>query len=333
MTLDHITPIEKLQRVFLNDIKTVDTLILERMGSTIGLIPNLVENFTEFGGRRLHSLLTLASSSLCGYKGESHYKLAAAVELIFAATTLHNQVMAHDEFIRDKKSSIFFRGNSGSILLGDFLFAQAFNLMVESNSLSSLGILSNAAHVIAEGEVQQLSLHSDINMTDTVYLKMIAAKAATLFSAATEVSSVIAGRSENERKALCQYGMKLGMALQLVDNLLNYTGNRTTKGESIGSDFREARITLPVIYAISSANMFETEFWKRVVINQKQRDGDLLTAVSILRNSGALEATIKLAERFSQEAKEELWVFPKCSVRETLQELAVFVLNPIKELN
>ena len=323
------TPAERLWMMSAEDMAAVDALILERMDSPVGMIPNLAQHLVGAGGKRLRPLLTVATSRLCGYEGTSHHKLAAAVEFIHSATLLHDDVVDESELRRGQKPANLIWGNSASILVGDFLFARAFNLMVETNSMDALGILSNASSVIAEGEVQQLAALRDVNMTESAYMEVISAKTAALFAAATEVSPVIAGRSEDERIALRNYGLKLGLAFQLVDDALDYGGFESALGKSVGDDFREGKMTLPVIRAVASADKSETEFWHRVIVDHKQSDVDLETAVSLLRKAGALDATMDMARQFSKEARDSLSIFPKSPWRETLMDLADFVIDRI----
>ena len=323
------TPAERLWVMAAEDMAAVDTLILARMDSPVGMIPNLAQHLVGAGGKRLRPLLTVATAQLCGYKGTSHHKLAAAVEFIHSATLLHDDVVDESELRRGQKPANLIWGNSASILVGDFLFARAFNLMVETGSMDALGILSDASSVIAEGEVQQLAALRDVNMTEAAYMEVISAKTAALFAAATEVSPVIAGCSEEQRAALRDYGLKLGLAFQLVDDALDYGGFESALGKSVGDDFREGKMTLPVIRAVASANKSETEFWHRVIVDHQQNDVDLETAVSLLRKAGALDATMDMARQFSQEARQALTVFPDNAWRETLQDLADFVVDRI----
>ncbi|MEM9600370.1 MAG: polyprenyl synthetase family protein, partial [Pseudomonadota bacterium] len=218
-------------------------------------------------------------------------------------------------------------GNSASILVGDFLFARAFNLMVETGSMDALGILSNAASVIAEGEVQQLAALRNIAMTEADYMDVIKAKTAALFAAATEVSPVIAGLDTDKRQALRDYGLKLGLAFQLIDDALDYGGQQAALGKSVGDDFREGKMTLPVIRTLTRADEAEIAFWRKVIVERDQDDLDLQRAVSYLRKSGALEETVQMARRFSVEAIEALDQFEKTPLRDCLQNLAAFVVS------
>ena len=265
---EHASPAERLWVLAEEDMSAVDKIIIERMDSPVGMIPNLAQHLVGAGGKRLRPLLTVAAAGLCGYQGAEHHKLAAAVEFIHSATLLHDDVVDESELRRGKKPANLIWGNSASILVGDFLFARAFNLMVESGSMEALGILSNASSVIAEGEVQQLAALRDVKMSEDAYMQVISAKTAALFAAATEVSPVIAGRPEAEREALKAYGLKLGLAFQLVDDSLDYGGFETALGKSVGDDFREGKMTLPVIRAVEKADKEAAQFWHRVIVER-----------------------------------------------------------------
>lgn len=324
-----LSPAQALWDLTEEDMAAVDALILDRMQSSVGLIPNLAQHLVGAGGKRLRPLLTVSAAQLCGYDGTSHHKLAAAVEFIHSATLLHDDVVDESALRRGKKPANLIWGNSASILVGDFLFARAFNLMVETNSMEALGILSNASSVIAEGEVQQLAALRNLAMTEADYLRVIEAKTAALFAAATEVAPVIAERPAAEREALREYGLKLGLAFQLVDDALDYGGMASALGKSVGDDFREGKMTLPVIRALETASKDDTAFWRRVIVDHDQKDVDLEKAVSMLRASGALESTMELAKQYSKDAAEALNVFEPSPVRDSLRELAGFVVSRI----
>ncbi len=323
------TPAERLWALASADMAAVDALILERMDSPIGLIPDLAQHLVGAGGKRLRPLLTVACARLCGYEGSHHYKLAAAVEFIHSATLLHDDVVDESELRRGKKPANLIWGNSASILVGDFLFARAFNLMVETGSMEALSILSTASSVITEGEVQQLAALRKLDMTEETYMQVINAKTAALFAAATEVAPVIAEREPAERAALKDYGRKLGLAFQLVDDALDYGGFESALGKSVGDDFREGKVTLPVIRALESANDKEKEFWKRVIVQHDQKEVDLEKAVSLLRKAGALQSTLDLAKTYVAEARAALQIFPKSDWRTTLEDLADYVVERI----
>lgn len=322
-----LSPAQKLWDMTSGDMASVDALILERMQSPVGLIPDLGQHLVGAGGKRLRPLLTIAAAKLCGYEGTGHHKLAAAVEFIHSATLLHDDVVDESELRRGKKPANLIWGNSASILVGDFLFARAFNLMVETDNIVALGILSNASSVIAEGEVQQLAALRKLSMSEDEYMSVIKAKTAALFAAATEVAPVLAGRPIEERTALREYGLNLGLAFQLIDDALDYGGFESALGKSVGDDFREGKMTLPVIRAVDAANDSEAAFWRRVIVEYKQTDVDLETAVSYLRKTGALDATMDMAKDLSRKAQSALDVFPKTPLRDTLQELAAFIVT------
>jgi len=323
------TPAQRLMALATDDMKAVDAIIMDRMQSPVGMIPNLAHHLVGAGGKRLRPLLTVTTARLCGYDGTAHHKLAAAVEFIHSATLLHDDVVDESKLRRGKKPANLIWGNSASILVGDFLFARAFNLMVEAGSMEALGILSTASSVIAEGEVKQLAALRDIGMTEADYMSVIKAKTAALFAAATEISPVIAERPHAERQALRDYGMKLGLAFQLVDDVLDYGGVSAALGKSVGDDFREGKVTLPVIRAYYAAKDDDRAFWNRVIVKHEQKDTDLERAVSLLRKTGALASTLDLARQYAQEAREGLEVFPQSELRDTLQDVIGFVVDRV----
>lgn len=323
------SPAERLFRLASSEMAAVDAIIVQRMQSPVGMIPDLAAHLVGAGGKRLRPLLTVSCARMCEYEGDNHHKLAAAVEFIHSATLLHDDVVDESALRRGKKPANLIWGNSASILVGDFLFARAFNLMVETNNMRALGILSNASSVIAEGEVQQLAALRNIDMTEAEYLEVISAKTAALFAAATEVAPVIAGRSEVECAALKDYGLKLGLAFQLVDDALDYGGFESALGKSIGDDFREGKVTLPLIRAYQAADEETAKFWRRVIVDHNQKDVDLERAVSLLRAAGALQSTLDMAHQYAVEAREALNIFPESDWRNTLQDLADYVVDRI----
>lgn len=322
-----LSPAQTLWSMNTDAMAAVDAIILERMHSPVGLIPDLAEHLVGAGGKRLRPLLTVATAQLCGYQGNAHHKLAAAVEFIHSATLLHDDVVDESDLRRGKKPANLIWGNSASILVGDFLFARAFNLMVETGSMDALSILSNAASVIAEGEVQQLAALRNIAMSETDYMQVIEAKTAALFAAATEVSPVIAELDADKRSALRTYGLKLGLAFQLIDDALDYGGRQAALGKSVGDDFREGKMTLPVIRTLTRADEAEIAFWRKVIVDRDQDDLDLQRAVAYLRKSDALDETVQMARRFSVEAIEALDMFDASPLRDCLQNLAAYVVS------
>ncbi len=323
------SPADQLWALAKSHMAAVDAIILERMDSPIGMIPDLAQHLVGAGGKRLRPLLTVSCAQMCGYECADHHKLAAAVEFIHSATLLHDDVVDESDLRRGRKAANLIWGNSASILVGDFLFARSFNLMVETGSLEALDILSTASSVIAEGEVQQLASLRDITITEQVYMDVIGSKTAALFAAATEVGAVIANRTDDERAALREYGQKLGLAFQLVDDALDYGGFESALGKSVGDDFREGKLTLPVIRALQAANQEEKAFWHRVIVDHDQQDVDFEKAVSLIRKAGALKSTLDLARNFAGEARQALEVFPDSEWRTTLQDLADYVVDRI----
>ena len=312
------------------DMAQVDAIIRERMQSPVGMIPDLAEHLVGAGGKRLRPLLTIASAHLCGYQGEHHYKLAAAVEFIHSATLLHDDVVDRSAKRRGRKAANLIWGNGPSILVGDFLFARAFNLMVETNSLKALGILSTASSIIAEGEVQQLAGLRDVKMSKQTYMQVIGAKTAVLFAAAAEVAPVLAGSTAKQRHALKTYGQELGLAFQLVDDALDYGGFEAKLGKSVGDDFREGKMTLPVIIAYANAVKNNDKnalvFWHRVIEKLEQTDADLQSAIKLLRKENALDVTLDAARNHIKTAKTALDVFDGSEWKTALIRLADFVV-------
>jgi len=320
-----------------DDMAKVDAIIRERMQSSVGMIPDLAEHLVGAGGKRLRPLLTIAAAHLCEYGGEHHYKLAAAVEFIHSATLLHDDVVDLSAKRRGKKAANLIWGNAPSILVGDFLFARSFNLMVETDSMQALGILSTASSVIAEGEVQQLAGLRDIEMSRETYMQVIGAKTAALFAAAAEVSPVLADSGAERQNALRTYGQELGLAFQLVDDALDYGGYEVALGKSIGDDFREGKMTLPVIIAYANAvrdgDKEAVAFWQRVIVEHKQTDDDFATATELLVKEDALEATLEAARAHIQNAKSALDIFTDGAETEAwksaLIRLADFVVSRV----
>jgi len=327
------TPIERLLVSAADDMDAVDIIIRARMQSPVGMIPDLAEHLVGAGGKRLRPLLTIAAAHLCGYEGEGHHKLAAAVEFIHSATLLHDDVVDLSAKRRGKKAANLIWGNAPSILVGDFLFARAFNLMVETGSMDALEILSTASSVIAEGEVQQLAGLRDIDMSEQTYLDVIGAKTAALFAAAAEVSPVLAGSSSAKRAALRTYGQELGIAFQLVDDALDYGGFEMSLGKSVGDDFREGKMTLPLIRAYKAAqdkgDVKAINFWRRVIVDFEQKSDDLEQATAILQAENALNATLMAAEVHSKIAISALEVFDDGPWKTALIDLAAFVVDRV----
>jgi len=321
------TPVDRLNALVEDDLKAVNEEILDRMASEVELIPELADYLISSGGKRLRPMLTLAAAKLCAYDGSNHISLAAAVEFIHTATLLHDDVVDGSDLRRGKKAANLVYGNQASVLVGDFLFSRSFQLMVTSGHLRVLDILSNAAAVIAEGEVLQLATANNTATTEDTYLQVIQAKTAALFAAATQVGAVIAERSDAEEEALESYGRNLGIAFQLVDDALDYSGNQAKLGKSVGDDFREGKITLPVVLAFRRGSAEERDFWKRTMEKVDQSDADLEHAMALLEKHGTVAATIERARHYGEIAKDALAIFPESDAREVMQDLVEFVIS------
>jgi octaprenyl-diphosphate synthase len=308
----------------------VNTLIRARMASRHApRIPEVTAHLVEAGGKRLRPLLTLASADLCGYRGPHDVNLAATVEFIHTATLLHDDVVDKSAQRRGRPTANLLYDNKSSVLVGDYLFARAFQLMVEPGSIRVLDILSNASATIAEGEVLQLTAARDLRTDESVYLQVVRGKTAALFSAATEVGGVIAGAPEEQIKALFRYGDALGIAFQIVDDLLDYEGDAAATGKNVGDDFRECKLTLPVIKAVEAADDDERAFWTRTIEKGDQRDGDLDHALALLHAHGALDRTRADAKAWIDTARGALQSFPAHPVRDMLDHLADYVMARI----
>ncbi|WP_434803093.1 polyprenyl synthetase family protein [Paracoccus aerodenitrificans] len=324
------TPIDRLIDALAPEMEAVNALIRERMASQHApRIPEVTAHLVEAGGKRLRPLLTLAAARLCGYDGPYHIHLAATVEFIHTATLLHDDVVDESRQRRGRPTANLLWGNKSSVLVGDYLLARAFQLMTDTGVMRVLEILSNASATISEGEVLQLTAAQDLRTDEAVYLQVIRGKTAALFSAATEVGGVIAGASEDHVKALFDYGDALGIAFQIADDLLDYGGSATETGKNIGDDFRERKLTLPVIKAVAKASDEERVFWQRTIEKGDQRDGDLEHALTLLDRHGSMEASRKDALDWAAKARTSLTGLPDHPLRDVLDELAGFVVSRI----
>lgn len=323
-------PHDRLATLLASEMSEVNSLIRTRMASKHApRIPEVTAHLVEAGGKRLRPLLTLAAARMCGYTGEYHVHLAATVEFIHTATLLHDDVVDESQKRRGRPTANLLWDNKSSVLVGDYLFARAFQLMVEPGNLRVLDILSNAAATIAEGEVLQLTAAQDLRTDESIYLQVVRGKTAALFSAATEVGGVIAGVDEAQIRALFDYGDALGIAFQIVDDLLDYQGDASATGKNVGDDFRERKLTLPVIKAVASADDEERAFWKRVIEKGDQREGDLEHALELLNSHGALQSTRDEALRWAEVSKQALLVLPETELRDVLIDLADFVVSRV----
>ncbi|MXP63984.1 polyprenyl synthetase family protein [Roseomonas sp. M0104] len=306
------------------DLDACNRLIIARMQSPVQLIPQLAAHLIAAGGKRLRPLLTLAAARLCGYRGERHVGLAACVEFIHTATLLHDDVVDESDLRRGQASANAIFGNKASVLVGDFLFARAFQLMVADGSLEVLDILCSASATIAEGEVLQLVIQNDTASTEAQYLEVIEGKTAALFAAATRVGAVVAERPRSEAEALESYGRNLGIAFQLVDDALDYSAEQERLGKTVGDDFREGKITLPVILAFARGDEAERAFWRRVLEEKRQEEADLAHALSLMHRHNTITDTIDRARHYGDLALAGLAPFAECPEKKALAGIVEF---------
>ncbi len=315
---------ERARELVAPDMLEVNRLILDHLQSQVPLIPELARHLIAAGGKRIRPMLTLLAARMCGYRGRRHIGLATAVEFIHTATLLHDDVVDESGLRRGNPTANSVWGNKAPVLVGDFLFSRAFQLMVADGSLQVLRILSEASAVIAEGEVAQLVTSNDTGIDEEDYLRVIRAKTATLFKAACRIGAVVAERSEEEERALADYGEALGIAFQLVDDALDYGAEQAVLGKDVGDDFRDGKITLPILIAFARGTEAERGFWRRTLEELDQRPGDLERALDILRRRGALRETVDRAARYGETARRRLDIFPASPARDALADLVDF---------
>ncbi|WP_413872739.1 polyprenyl synthetase family protein [Albidovulum sp.] len=323
-------PHDRLGEYLADDMERVNALIRTRMASEHApRIPEVTAHLVEAGGKRLRPMLTLAAARLLGYEGDHHIRLAATVEFIHTATLLHDDVVDESRQRRGRPTANLLWDNKSSVLVGDYLFARSFQLMTETGSIRVLDILANASATIAEGEVLQLTAAQDLRTDEDIYLKVIRGKTAALFSAATEVGGVIAGAPEDQVRALFTYGDALGIAFQIADDLLDYGGTSAVIGKNTGDDFRERKLTLPVIKAVAKADEAGRAFWRRVIEKGDQHDGDLDHALALMARHGAMEATRDEALAWAVRAKAALAALPPHPLRDMLSDFADYVVSRV----
>ena len=322
-----------LSHLLADDMAACNRAIVARMDSPVALIPQLAAHLVAAGGKRLRPLLTLASARLCGYEPEPaggtprHVGLAACVEFIHTATLLHDDVVDESQLRRGLASANAVFGNKASVLVGDFLFARAFQLMTEDGSLRVMAILSAASATIAEGEVLQMATQNDLSTPMDRYLDVIHGKTAALFAAACQVGAVVAGRPEREERALQAYGDNLGMAFQLVDDALDYAADQAELGKTVGDDFREGKITLPVLAAFDAGDETERAFWRRVIELSRQDDTDLDHAMALIARRGGIETTLERARHYAEAARDALGLFPESRLRRLMGDIALYTVS------
>ena len=322
-----ISPVERLHTLVAADMAATDKMIHARMGSAVNLIPDLAKHLIDSGGKRLRPMLTLAAAKMGGYTGDKHINLAAAVEFIHTATLLHDDVVDASTLRRGKVAANLVWGNKATVLVGDFLFSRAFEMMVDTGALRVLDILAGASAIIAEGEVMQLKSESNLGTTEEHYLKVVGAKTAALFAAAAESGATLCDKGPHFVEALRSYGESLGIAFQLVDDALDYSGRQALMGKAVGDDFREAKVTLPVILAYARADAQAAVFWKRVIEGGPQSEADLERAISYVEETGAIQETMTRARQHADNAVAALSPLPPSDVRAALADIADFCVE------
>lgn len=309
------------------DMAAINRIILDKAVSDVDMIPQLAHHLIDSGGKRLRPMIALAAAKLCKYPGDGHIRTASAVEFMHTATLLHDDVVDESGTRRGKKTARMIWGNQASVLVGDFLLGQAFKMFVDVGSLPVLRIMSNAAATIAEGEVMQLAAAKNTSTTEDDYLAIINAKTAALFSSAAEAGAALAQRPVEEQSALRSYGKNLGLAFQLVDDALDYFGDSQRLGKSVGDDFREGKITLPLILSFRRGNSEERQFWNRTIADGDISDGDLEHAIALMRKHKAVDATFDRARAYGEMARDALAIFPESREKYALEQVIAFCIS------
>ena len=320
-------PLTTLSDLLEDDMRDVNAVILEKMQSDVTLIPRLASYLIAAGGKRIRPLLTLAATSIYGGDMSRAHGLAASVEFIHTATLLHDDVVDESEQRRGQDSANLIFGNQASVLVGDFLFSRAFQLMTADGSLEVLRILSSASAIISEGEVMQLTTANNLETTFDDYIEVIKAKTAALFTAACEIGPVIAGAGESAQKAMAEYGMYLGIAFQIADDALDYAASQEALGKTVGDDFREGKMTLPLILALEDATAEEQEFWQRTIADKSQTPDDLKTAQDILNKHNTISRSLDIARDYAQKAQASLATAPDHELRPLLSDLLPYTIE------
>lgn len=329
-TPPHSNPLEQLHDALEQDMEAVNAFILERLESPVEMIPQVAKHLIAAGGKRIRPLMTLACTAMYGGEIRRAHRLAAAVEFIHSATLLHDDVVDESDTRRGLKTANMIFGNKTSVLVGDFLFSRSFQMMVEDGNLEILRVLSDASAIIAQGEVLQLATTNNVDTSMAQYLDVIRAKTAALFAAACQVGPMIAGASHDAAASMAEYGLHLGIAFQIADDALDYAGEAAALGKTIGDDFFEGKMTAPVILALQKAGREERSFWTRCLTHPTREAKDLETAQTYLQKSGALEASIKLAEDYAEKARLALAEGPDSPLRAQLDALALYAVQRVK---
>jgi len=324
---NHKNALERWRHIFADELKQTDEVIMNMTSGKAKLIPELVGHLITSGGKRLRPILTIISAKLCGYEGDRHIKLAAAIELLHTATLLHDDVVDESDLRRGRKTANSIWGNEASVLVGDFLLACAFRLMAHDGSIRVLEMLSDTSAIITEGEIKQLMAINDIKTGEERYLDIISDKTAQLFAAACSVGSIVAEKSSEEEKALNKFGMNLGIAFQIVDDALDYSAKQEELGKTVGDDFREGKLTMPVILSYQNGNKEEKHFWERTIEENIQEESDLAQAIEIISRQGVLKQTMQKAKEYAQKASFSLKDFPESQEKSALMDLAEFAVS------
>ena len=319
--------LDALKSYVADDLKAVNQLILRRMDSQVDLVPQLAGHIIVAGGKRLRPLLTLGAAKLCQYTGDRHISLATCVEFIHTATLLHDDVVDESHLRRGQETANALFGNQASVLVGDFLFSRSFEIMIEDGSLDVLRILSHASSIIAEGEVLQLMTTNDTQTSEDTYLEVIKAKTAQLFAAACRIGAVVSDRPRIEEEALESYGMNLGIAFQLIDDVLDYSAKQATLGKSIGDDFKEGKISLPVILAFRRGDEIERAFWHRTLEKLDQNEDDFAHALHLMEKHGALKDSVERARHYGAIARDSLGIFKDGPIKVIFGDLIDFCIE------
>jgi octaprenyl-diphosphate synthase len=319
--------LDAINALVADDLKEVNALILRRMESAVPLIPQIAGHIVAGGGKRIRPILTLATARLCGYTGRRQLGLAACIEFIHTATLLHDDVVDQSRLRRGRDTANSLWGNKPSVLVGDFLFSRAFQMMVEDGSLAVLSVLSRASARIAEGEVQQLMTANDLSTSESTYLEVVKGKTAVLFAAACQVGAIVAEQSRAAEEAMDCYGLNLGIAFQLADDAIDYASTSAAMGKAKGDDFRDGKITLPVILAYRRGSEIEREFWRRTLEKQEQKEGDLEQAIALLQRHRAIEDTVERARHYGAIARDALGLFADNAAKRALLETIDFTIE------
>lgn len=324
---EQVSNLDALHGLVNEDLKAVNRVILERMESPVALISQLAGHIIASGGKRLRPMLTLSTAKMCGYTGRRHIDLAACVEFIHTATLLHDDVVDESDLRRGNATANAVWGNKPSVLVGDFLFSRAFQLSVADGSLQVLDILANTSATLAEGEVMQLVTSNDTETSEDAYLEVITAKTAALFASACRLGGLVAERPSQEQDALASFGLNLGIAYQLVDDALDYSAAEKDLGKSIGDDFRDGKITLPVLLAFRRGSLQEREFWKRTMENVEQNENDFSLALNLITKHNSLDDSFDRARHYGSVAKDALGLFKDGPEKHALQDVVNFCIS------